>query len=98
MTSGEKIIATLRAHKDLLKKMGVRNIGVFGSYVRDDQTNESDIDILIDFDPDKEKFDTYMAICDYLEKLFQEESVDIVTKNGLSPYIGPKILEEVVYV
>ena len=58
----------------------------------------SDIDILIDFIPEMENFDNYMAACDILEQLFKNERVEIVTKNGLSPYIGPKILKEVHYV
>ena len=45
-----------------------------------------------------ENFDNYMAVCDLFEQLFKNEKVDIVTRNGLSPYIGPKILNEVVYV
>jgi predicted nucleotidyltransferase len=54
--------------------------------------------ILIDFKPEKESFDNYMAVCDLFEKLFNNEKVEIVTKNGLSPYIGPGILKEVIYV
>jgi hypothetical protein len=53
---------------------------------------------LIDFEPEKENFDNYMAVYDILEKLFNNQRVEIVTKNGLSPYIGPKILNEVKYV
>jgi predicted nucleotidyltransferase len=45
-----------------------------------------------------ENFDNYMAVCDIFEQLFKNEKVEIVTKNGLSPYIGPKILNEVLYV
>jgi hypothetical protein len=39
-----------------------------------------------------------MAICEILENLFKDIKVEIVTKNGLSPYIGPKILNAVIYV
>ena len=98
MTTKEFIFSTIRAHKAELNKLGIQNIGLFGSYVREEQSNESDIDILIDFAPDKENFDNYIAIYDYFEALFINEKVEIVTKNGLSPYIGPKILEEVIYV
>ncbi len=85
-------------HKAELKKFGIQNIGLFGSYARDEQSKKSDIDILIDFDPDKENFDNYMAVYDYFEKLFKNEKVEIVTKNGLSPYIGPRILKDLMYV
>ncbi len=84
--------------KPELSKLGIRNIGLFGSYIRDEQSAGSDIDILIDFEPSKENFDNYMAVYDLFERLFNNEKVEVVTKNGLSPYIGPKILNEVVYV
>jgi len=54
--------------------------------------------LLIDFEPDEERFDNYMAVCDIFENLFKNENVEIVTKNGLSKYIGPKILNDVMYV
>jgi uncharacterized protein len=98
MTSKDYIISTIQTHKGLLNKMGLQSVGIFGSYVSNNQSDSSDIDILIDFYPEQETFDNYMAICDYLENLFENEKLDIVTKNGLSPYIGPKILEEVIYV
>jgi hypothetical protein len=98
MTSKEYILSALKNRKSDLSELGVQEIGLFGSYVRDEQTEKSDIDILINFGPDKESFDNYMAVYDILENLFKNLRVEIITKNGLSPYIGPKILEEVQYV
>jgi predicted nucleotidyltransferase len=71
---------------------------LFGSYSRNEQSSESDIDLLIDFEPAKENFDNFMAVYDLFEKLFKNEKIEVVTKNGLSSYIGPKILNEVEYV
>jgi predicted nucleotidyltransferase len=98
LTTKEKIFELLKSHKRELSKFGIRNVGLFGSYIRNEQSSESDIDLLVDFDPDKENFDNLMAVYDLLEKLFLNEKVEVVTKNGLSPYIGPKILKEVKYV
>jgi len=98
MTTKAYIISTIRENKKVLSGFGIRNIGLFGSYVRGDQIDKSDIDLLIDFDPAYENFDNYMSVCDILEQLFKNEKIGIVTKNGLSPYIGPKILNEVQYV
>ena len=78
--------------------MGVNSIGLFGSYSRNEQTPKSDIDILVDFEPNKENFDNFMATYDLFEQVFKNEKIEVVTKNGLSPYIGPKILMEVQYV
>lgn len=89
MTSKEEIIVTLQSAKPQFAKLGVKNIGLFGSYLRGDQSEKSDIDLLLDFYPDKENFDNYMAAYDMLEGLFRNEKVEVVTKNGLSRHIGP---------
>lgn len=81
-----------------IKGLGVTKIGLFGSYVRGEQKKASDIDILIDFRPEEENFDNLMGLYDLLENIFQGNEVDVVTMNGMSPYIGPKILNEVEYV
>ena len=89
---------TLKSNKNRLKKFGIRNVGLFGSYGRNEQTDKSDIDLLIDFEPEEENFDNLMAVYDFFEKIFKNEKVEVVTMNGLSPYIGPSILKEVQYV
>ena len=84
-------------NKAKLSGLGIRKVGLFGSYVRNEQSIESDIDLLIDFEPEKENFDNLMAVYDLFEKIFTNEKIEVVTKNGLSPYIGPNILDEVRY-
>ncbi|HOE05524.1 MAG TPA: nucleotidyltransferase family protein [Bacteroidales bacterium] len=98
MTNKEYILNSLKSKQAELSQYGIIAIGLFGSFVRDEQSDNSDIDILIDFDPEKENFDNYLAVCEIIESLFENSKIDIVTKNGLSPYIGPKILNEVRYV
>ena len=98
MTSRHFILSVISTHKPQLESFGVNRIGLFGSYVRNEQNPRSDIDILVDFDPDKETFDNFMNLYDYLEGLFANEKIEVVTINGLSPYIGKHILKEVNYV
>jgi len=98
MTTREHILTTLKSNKNRLKKFGIRNVGLFGSYGRNEQSDKSDIDLLVDFEPEKENFDNLMAVYDFFEKMFKNEKVEVVTINGLSPYIGPSILKEVQYV
>jgi predicted nucleotidyltransferase len=98
MTTSELILNKLKDSKSNLAQYGVRNVGLFGSYARGEQSNSSDIDLLIEFEPEKENFDNYMAVYDLLETLFKNEKVEVVTINGMSPYIGPRILAEVKYV
>lgn len=98
MTTKDSILLILKKNKPELLKFGVSKIGLFGSYLHGRQTVKSDIDLLIDFEPEKENFDNYMAVYDLFENLFKNEKVEIVTKNGLSKHIGPKILSNVIYV
>jgi uncharacterized protein len=53
---------------------------------------------LVDVIPEMDDFDNYIAVCDLFEQFFKNEKVEIITKNGLSPYPGPEILNEIVYV
>lgn len=97
MTTKEDILVRLRAYKPALSKLGVIAVGLFGSYVRNEQSADSDIDLLIDFEPERESFDNFMAACDLFEDMFKPEKIEVITKGGLSPYIGPEILKSVVY-
>lgn len=98
MTTREFILTKLKSNKPKLQSLGVKTVGLFGSYVRNEQSTESDIDILIDFEPSKENFDNFISACNLFEDIFKNERVEVVTKNRLSPHIGPKILDEVLYV
>ena len=98
MITKTEILKLLQSHKPEIARYGAMRVGLFGSYLHGQASNESDIDILIDFDPEQETFDNLMSISYILEEAFKGLKVDIVTRNGLSPYIGPKILKEVKYV
>jgi predicted nucleotidyltransferase len=91
----KKILASSKPH---LVKWGVSEIGLFGSAKRDQMTAGSDIDILVDFEPEQETYLNFMETCNYLESVFKDNKIDIISKKGLSPFIGPHILNEVEYV
>jgi len=92
------IINTLVSNKSKINQLGISKLGLFGSYVRNEQNEKSDIDIFVDFNPQNETFENFMDLCFFLDDLFLGVKVEVVTKNGLSPIIGPKILKEVEYV
>jgi len=98
MTTKQNILRVLISRKAEFSMFGIRNIGLFGSYIRNEQIPGSDIDLLLDFEPESESFDNFMAVYDLMEQLFKGEKIEIVTLNGLSPHIGPSILKEVQYV
>ncbi len=98
MLTKSKILQILREKKELLTKYGVERIGLFGSYSKNLQHKNSDIDILVDLNSEQETFDNLMSIYDILENLFKNYKIEVVTKNGLSKYIGAYILKETEYV
>jgi len=97
MLTKNKILRILKEKKELLSQFGVKRIGLFGSYSKGLYNKDSDIDILIDFYSEFETFDNLMKIYELLENAFKNKKVDIVTKNGLSKYIGSYILKETEY-
>jgi hypothetical protein len=72
-------------------------LGLFGSFRRDQQHGDSDVDLLVEFEPGAKTFDRYMDLAQLLEDLLGRR-VELVTPEALSPYIGPHILQEVEYV
>ena len=98
MLTKQDIFKTIIDNKEAIKSFGVTEIGLFGSYVRDEQTDKSDIDLLIHYDIKEINMKKFMNFCFMMDDLFSEIKVDVVTKNGLSQFIGPYILKEVEYV
>jgi len=80
----------------LREKYKVKEIGIFGSYVRGKQRKSSDIDILVDFEEVPDLF-TFVEIEEFISKKLGIK-VDLVMKSALKPYIGKIILHEVEYI
>ena len=91
------LLALLIQHKVILKeRLGVRKVGIFGSFVRGEERTESDVDVLVVFRKDEETFDHYMDCKFYLEDLFGRR-VDLVIEDTIKPRFREPILSEVVY-
>jgi predicted nucleotidyltransferase len=88
----EDINKVLFLNREILKKYRVKSISFFGSYVRNEQKEESDIDFLVDFQEGATLFD-FVELQDSLSELLAKR-VNIVSRRGLSKYIGPYILKE----
>lgn len=88
----EKLKPTLR------EKFEVETIGVFGSYVRGEQKRGSDVDVLVEFSDDAHVgFFRFLDLEEFLSQKIGVK-VDLVTKDALKPYIGKRILQEVIMV
>ncbi len=94
----KSVLNRLSSLKDSLMAVGVSQLGLFGSTVRGENTRKSDIDILIDFNAGQETYLNFMDACSILQSAFGKNKLDVVTKKGLSPYIGETVLKEVEYV
>jgi len=94
----ERIRNILKEHKEELKeKYEVNKIGIFGSYVREEQREVSDIDILVEFKPNARiSLLDFVGLENYIGDLL-EIKVDLVEKSALKPRIGKHILKEIVY-
>ncbi len=94
--SKEQIFEQLRKNRSDLKRFGVRRFGLFGSFSKKQQTPDSDIDLIVEFESGRKSFDNFMHLAIYLEDIFGRR-VELLTPESLSPYIGPKILHELEY-
>ena len=90
----DDIVKRILEERERLASLGVVSIGLFGSFVPGEHTSFSDVDILVEFAPEKHTFDNFMEISFLLEDLLGRK-VEVVTPEGLSQHIGPHILREV---
>jgi len=98
MKDSKEIKAILETYKGILKeRFKIKEIGVFGSFVRGEETSKSDVDILVDFEKEGRTFDNYMDLKYFLEELLGLE-VDLVMKGALKGDLKNIILSEVIYV
>jgi uncharacterized protein len=92
----QDILDALDHHRSQLRALGVRRLGLFGSFVRGQQHPDSDIDLLVEFEAGRKTFDTFMELSFFLEEVL-EHRIELVTVESLSPHLGPHILKEVEY-
>jgi hypothetical protein len=96
MKKVDKIKEILAKRKlELRQRFKVKDIGIFGSFVRGEQKRDSDVDILVEFAEPVGLFE-FIALEDYLSELLGVK-VDLVSKKALKPHIGERVLKEVVY-
>ena len=92
----QDILNVLEKNQPRLRALGIKKIGVFGSFVRGEQRPDSDLDLLIEFETGKKTFDNFIELSFFLESILQHR-IELVTLESLSPYLGPYILREVEY-
>jgi len=92
--SNQPILRTLGANEAKIKSFGVRTLSLFGSSVRGEETPQSDLDFVVEFE--KKSFDAYMDLKLFLEELF-ERPVDLVLADGIKAKLRAVILREAIH-
>jgi uncharacterized protein len=93
----QQILAKLRENETALRARGVSHAALFGSRARGDNRPDSDIDIMLEFDPAAHvTVFNYAGVKDYIASLF-DGPVDVVNRDGLKPYVRPAATTDAVY-
>ena len=90
------LIELQKVSHEIKSRYGVTRIGLFGSAARGELSPESDIDLLVELDPKKTTFRRYLELEEYLARLF-DRKIDLVTLDGISPYLLPYIQKDVIW-
>ena len=93
----KELFALLRNHEEKIRDLGVKRLGLFGSFARGEQNQDSDVDMIVEFERDQKTFDHFVHLAFLLEDLF-ERRVEVVTPESLSPYLKPHITKNIEYV
>lgn len=97
MTQSDQIIRALQTHKhELAATYGVRSLALFGSFARNEATEQNDIDLLVEFDRATGYFGL-VALQEYLAELLHRP-VDLGTLHSLKPRIRQQVEQDLVYV
>lgn len=93
----DEALSLLGAHKqEMVQQFGVRQLAVFGSTARNEARDDSDIDVLVEFDGGA-TFDRYMGLRAYLESLLGT-GIDLTTPPAIRPRMRPLIEKDLIYV
>ena len=87
----------LAKNSEVIKSYGVNSLGVFGSFMKGAFNDKSDVDLIVDFVPEKKNFDNFMDLSFFLEELLGRK-VELLTPQSLSKFIGTHTLKEVQHI
>lgn len=93
----ERALSTLRQNESALRQRGICHVALFGSVARGDNRPDSDIDILVEFDPETRlTIFAYVGIKRYVAELF-DQPVDVVNRERLKAYVKQSALQDAIY-
>lgn len=89
----EQAVERLTACATEIRALGVTRLALFGSVLRGQPRVDSDVDLLVQFEPGAKSYHRFLALCELLESKLGR-SVELVTTEALSTFVGPRILAE----
>lgn len=92
----DQIFDRVRSHQSALKQFGAARLGLFGSFVRGEQTTESDVDFVVEFQEGKKTFRNFINMVYYLEKVMGRE-VELLTWEGMASFVKREAEKEIEY-
>ncbi|AFY36476.1 DNA polymerase beta domain protein region [[Leptolyngbya] sp. PCC 7376] len=93
--ASEQVLQTLAIHRPELEKMGVKSLRLFGSVARDEATDDSDIDFLVEFFEEPSLFEIF-EVRYFLEDLFQRK-IDIGLEEALREHLREPVLRDTIH-
>ncbi len=93
----DDLLARLLEKRAEIEKHGIRRLGLFGSFMKNQVTQASDVDFLVEFHTGKKNYQNFIELAEFLESLCQRR-VELVTPESLSPYLADSINSEVEYI
>jgi predicted nucleotidyltransferase len=94
VTDKATLLKKLTEHRNQIKSFGVFGLSLFGSFADDlNILEDSEVDLLVDFEPHKKTYDNFMELSFYLEELTGRK-IELVTRKSLNKYIAPYIIKQ----
>lgn len=93
----DQILKFIKDNREVIRTYRVRKLGLFGSFIRDEQEEHSDIDFMVEYEKGSKNIDNFLGLIDFLESNLERE-VELITPESVSQYIKPYIDQEIEYV
>jgi predicted nucleotidyltransferase len=93
----QQALEILMQHQEALRALGVRHAALFGSVARGEQTAQSDVDVLVELDPDLQiGLFEYVGLTDHIAELFAGRA-HVADRDGLKPYLRDSVINDAIY-
>ncbi len=93
----QQVFELIQNHKSAIQRLGAERLGLFGSFVREEQKEGSDVDFVVEFKPGMKKYRNLLNLIDLLEETLQRK-VDLLTWEGMASFVQREVKKDIEYV